>query len=113
MYTIRVKTMSGPTYEIPIEGTKTVLDFKNEILAKMNSSDSPPSTTTTIDNMRLIYQGRMLANNKKIEDVRPDLNGNSVHLVNRAPPAVNLSENSNSHSATQTQASNDRRNNND
>ena len=112
MYTIRVKTMSGPTYEIPIEGTKTVLDFKNEILAKINSSDSP-STTTTIDNMRLIYQGRMLANNKKIEDVRPDLNGNSVHLVNRAPPAVNLSENSNSHSATQTQASNDRRNNND
>ena len=110
MYTIRVKTMSGPTYEIPIEGTKTVLDFKNEILAKMNSSDSPPSTTTTIDNMRLIYQGRMLANNKKIEDVRPDLNGNSVHLVNRAPPAVNLSENSSS--ATETQASNDRRNNN-
>jgi len=77
MNKVKVKTLSNEDQLFDFEDSMTVLNLKEKISERLN---------ITPDNQRLIYCGRILQNDKKLEEY--DLNNKVIHLVD-SPPNLN------------------------
>ncbi|VDL60595.1 unnamed protein product [Hymenolepis diminuta] len=76
MFEVSVKTLDGESKTFQIEDEElTVSGFKEKISSEMN---------IPIDRQRLIFQGKLLADDRKLKDC--DVASKTVHLVPRPPP---------------------------
>jgi hypothetical protein len=85
MLDITVKTLDGRNRTFSVPDNITVRQFKEKISG---------SIEIDADTQRLIFQGRVLVDEKKIDDY--NVNGKTIHVVQKPPPTV--------HSATSTHA---------
>ncbi|CAK8673632.1 unnamed protein product [Clavelina lepadiformis] len=92
MLSITVKTMDSQSRQFDIEENITVKDFKNHIQSSVN---------VPANQQRLIYQGRVLADDFKLSK---DHDGKVFHLVQRIPVGV-TSGGASSTSSTSTTSS--------
>lgn len=77
MLDINVKTLDGQNRSYSVPDDYTVRQFKEKITSSLN---------IPVENQRLIFQGRELKDNNKLNE--SDVNGKTLHLVQRAPPAA-------------------------
>ncbi|KAK3587184.1 hypothetical protein CHS0354_016880 [Potamilus streckersoni] len=80
MMDVSVKTLDGHNRSYSMPDNVTVKQFKEKIA---NSINIP------VDKQRLIFQGRVLQDDKLLKDY--DVNGKVIHVVQRAPPAASQS----------------------
>lgn len=76
---VLVKTLDSQTRTFIVGAQMNVKEFKEHIAASV----SIPS-----EKQRLIYQGRVLQDDKKLQDY--NVGGKVIHLVERAPPQTQL-----------------------
>ncbi len=75
--TITVKSSNDQKYNVTIDTSKTVLEFKQAIAEKCD---------TAADRQRLIYSGKVLKDNDTLETYKI-ADGHTVHMVRGATPA--------------------------
>ena len=82
MWTVTIKTLDGSNHKFEtVEPEKTVKELKEQIAGTVG---------IPADRQRLIFCGRVLADEKKVSDYQVE--GRVIHLVARPPPGAGGSE---------------------
>ncbi|KAI1294242.1 Large proline-rich protein bag6 [Halotydeus destructor] len=78
MLDINVKTLDSNAHSFSVPDDITVKDFKETIATRVN---------VPVDKQRIIYLGKVLIDDKKLNEY--DVNGKTVHLVQKTPGSRN------------------------